>query len=44
MTPRQVLKDYSKGVWMRYSVNGNVRVRLGVIRGDMSVLSAIMFD
>jgi hypothetical protein len=44
VTPRQVLRDYSNGTWMKYSVQGSVRVRLGVIRGDMSVLSAIAFD
>jgi hypothetical protein len=44
VTPRQVLKEYTGGVWMRYSVQGNIRVRLGVIRGDMSVLSALAFD
>lgn len=44
VTPRQVLKEYTNGVWLRYSVQGSIRVRLGVIRGDMSVLSAIAFD
>ena len=42
--PRQYLADFSRGVWLSYNVEGNIRVRISTIRGDYAALSAVAFD
>lgn len=43
-TQRQALTDFSGGVWWFYEVQGDIRVRISTIVGDMAVLSAVTFD
>jgi len=44
LAPRAALSDFAGGVWLTYAVQGDVRVRISTVRGDMAVLSAVAFD
>ncbi len=41
---RQYLSDFTNGLWLSYELSGDIRVRISTIRGDMAVISALMFD
>jgi hypothetical protein len=42
--PRQALSAFSGGVWLSWRLQGDVRVRISTVTGDMAVLSALAFD
>lgn len=42
--PRQALSAFGGGMWLSWRLQGDVRVRISTVSGDMAVLSALMFD
>ena len=44
LAPRVYLDGFGGGVWLSYELEGDVRVRISTISGDMCVMSAVAFD
>jgi hypothetical protein len=44
MAPRVYLSGFRGGVWLRWLLEGDVRLRLSTMTGDQAVVSALAFD
>ena len=44
IAPTQFLPDFTEGVYLVYTYNSSVRVRVSNVSGDNAVLTALFFD
>ena len=42
--PREVLTNFSEGIWLSWDIAGSVRLRISSISGNYAALSAVAFD